>query len=122
MWSRVVRGRPAQRQSPVGAAAHERGRERVPEDVSGHVVIEPAAIGDAGDHVVGALGAQPLAALVEKQRGAVFRSGPVRRSSSQWVSIYGFAVGPAWQDRGIGSSCREELPDAKNRCNADTVS
>ena len=34
-------------------------------------------MGDAGDHVVGALGAQPLAALVEKQRRAVFRSRPV---------------------------------------------
>jgi len=28
----------------VGAAAHERGRERVPEHVSGHVVVEPAAV------------------------------------------------------------------------------
>jgi hypothetical protein len=30
----------------VGAAAHERGRERVPEHVRGHVVVEPAAISD----------------------------------------------------------------------------
>ncbi len=61
----------------VGAAAHECGGERVSEHVSGHMVVEPAAIGDARDHGVGALGAQPVAALVEKQRGAVFRSRPV---------------------------------------------
>jgi hypothetical protein len=41
------------------------------------VVVEPAAVSDARDHVVGTLGAQPVPALVEKQRRAVFRSRPV---------------------------------------------
>ena len=60
----------------VGPAAHERGRERVPEDMHGRVVVEARGRGDAGDDVVGAADAETLPALVEEQRGAVFgRSG-----------------------------------------------
>ena len=61
----------------VGAAAHERGRERVPEDVDGRVVVEAGGRGDAGDDVVGAADAEALAALVEEQGGGVGGSGPV---------------------------------------------
>ena len=61
----------------VGAAAHERGRERVPEDVDGRVVVEAGGRGDAGDDVVRAADAESLAALVEEQRGAVVGAGPV---------------------------------------------
>jgi hypothetical protein len=50
----------------------------VPEHMGGHVVVETGAVGDAGDHVVCASGAEPVAALVEEQRGAVFAAGPVR--------------------------------------------
>ncbi len=60
----------------VGLAAHERGRERVPEHVGGHVVLEAGAVGDAGDHVVRASGAEPLASLVEEQRGGVAGARP----------------------------------------------
>ena len=42
------------------AAAHERARERVPEDVDGRVVIEPSGRRDR----VGAADAEPLSALV----------------------------------------------------------
>lgn len=53
----------------VGPAADERGRERVPKDVGGRVVVEAGGRREAGDHVVGALRAEALPALVEKQRG-----------------------------------------------------
>jgi hypothetical protein len=59
------------------AAAHERARERVPEDVDGRVVLEAGGRGDAGDDVVGAADAEPLPALVEEQCGAVFGAGPI---------------------------------------------
>jgi len=42
----------------VGAAAHERGRERVPQDVDGRVVLGPGARGDCGDDVVRAADAE----------------------------------------------------------------
>jgi hypothetical protein len=61
----------------VGAAAHERGRERVPEDVHGRVVVEARGGGDAGDDVVRAADAEALPALVEEQSGAVVGAGPV---------------------------------------------
>src|SRR5450631_3541974 len=51
----------------VCAAADERGRERVPEDVNGRVVVEAGGGGDAGDDVVGAADAEALPALVEEQ-------------------------------------------------------
>jgi hypothetical protein len=38
----------------VGPAAHERGRERVPEDVAGRVVVEAGSRGDACDDGVSA--------------------------------------------------------------------
>ena len=50
----------------VGAAAHERRRERVPEGVDGRVVIEAGGRGDGGDDVVGAADAEALSALVEE--------------------------------------------------------
>ena len=50
----------------VGAAAHERGRERVPEDVHGRVGVEARGRGDAGDDVVRAADAEPVPALVEE--------------------------------------------------------
>ncbi len=61
----------------VGAAAHERGRERVPEAVDGCVVVEAGGRGDAGDDVVRAADAEPLPALVEEQGGTVGGAGPV---------------------------------------------
>ena len=65
------------RDDEIGLAAHERGRERVPEHVRGHVLVEPGSCRDAGDQVVGAFGAQAPAALVEEQRRALIGSGPV---------------------------------------------
>jgi hypothetical protein len=38
---------------------------------------EPRALGDSGDDVVGAPGAEAVAPLVEKERWAVARAGPV---------------------------------------------
>ena len=61
----------------VGAAAHERGRERVPEDMDRRFVLEARGRSDAGDDVVRAADAEPLPALVEEQGGAVFGAGPV---------------------------------------------
>ena len=61
----------------VGPATHERGRERVPEDVDGRVVAEARRRGDAGDDVVRAADAEPLPPLVEEQRGTVVGAGPV---------------------------------------------
>jgi hypothetical protein len=61
----------------VGAAAYERRRERVAQDVDGRVVVEAGGRGDGGDDVVRAADAEALAALVEKQRRAVFGAGPV---------------------------------------------
>jgi hypothetical protein len=61
----------------VGTAAYERRRERVPEGVHGRVVVERGDRGDAGDDVVRAADAEPLAALVEEQRRAVVGAGPV---------------------------------------------
>jgi hypothetical protein len=61
----------------VGAAAYERRRERVSQDVDGCVVVEAGGRGDGGDDVVRAADAETLAALVEKQRGSVFGAGPV---------------------------------------------
>jgi hypothetical protein len=61
----------------VGAAAYERRRERVAQDVDGRVVVEAGGRGDGGDDVVRAADAEALAALVEKQRGASFGAGAV---------------------------------------------
>jgi hypothetical protein len=61
----------------VCPAAHERGRERVPEDVDGRVVVEAGGRGDAGNDVVDAPDAEALPALVEEQGGSVGGSGPV---------------------------------------------
>jgi hypothetical protein len=61
----------------VGAAAHERGREGVPQDVDRRVVLEAGGGGDRGDDVVGASDAEALAALVEEQGGV----GRWRRAS-----------------------------------------
>ena len=61
----------------VGAATNERGREGVPQDVHGGVVVEPGGRGDGGDDVVRAADAEALAALVEKQRGRVCGARPV---------------------------------------------
>jgi hypothetical protein len=55
----------------------QRGRERVPEDVDGRVVVDASGRGDAGDDVVGAPDAEALPALVEKQGESVGGSGPV---------------------------------------------
>ena len=55
----------------VGVAAHERGRERMPEHVRGHMLLKPSGGRDPGDHVVHAAGAQPAAAAVHKQRAVV---------------------------------------------------
>ncbi len=60
----------------VGPATDQRGRERVPQDVDGRVVVEAGRRGDAGDDGVSAADAEPLAALVEEQGGSV-GSGPV---------------------------------------------
>jgi predicted aconitase with swiveling domain len=65
------------RDDEIGLAAHECGRERMPEHVGGHVLVEPGLCGDVGDHVVGAFGAQAPTALVEEQRRALIGSGPV---------------------------------------------
>jgi hypothetical protein len=51
----------------VGAAAHEGGRERVPEGVDCRVVLEVGGGGDAGDDVVRAADAETLPALVEER-------------------------------------------------------
>jgi hypothetical protein len=61
----------------VGAAAYERRRERVSQDVGGRVVVESGGRGDGGDDVVRAADAETLAALVEKQRRTGFGAGPV---------------------------------------------
>ena len=61
----------------VRAAAHERRRKRMAQDVDGRVVVEAGGRGDRGDDVVRAADAEALAALVEKQRGSVFGAGPV---------------------------------------------
>ncbi len=42
----------------VGAAAHERARERVPQDVDGRAVLETGARGNCGDDVVRAADAE----------------------------------------------------------------
>jgi hypothetical protein len=55
----------------VGVAAHERGRERMPEHVRGHMLLESGGGSDPGDHVVRAAGAQPAAAAVHKQSAVV---------------------------------------------------
>ncbi len=49
----------------VGAAAHERRRERVPNDTDSRALVEPSGRRDAGDDVVGAADAEALATLVE---------------------------------------------------------
>jgi hypothetical protein len=54
----------------VGAAAHEGGRKGVPQDVHGRVVVEAGGGGDRGDDVVGAPGAEALAALVKERRNS----------------------------------------------------
>jgi hypothetical protein len=61
----------------VGAAAYERRRERVAQDVDGRVVVGAGGSGDGGDDVVGAADAEALAALVEKQRGSLVGAGPI---------------------------------------------
>jgi hypothetical protein len=61
----------------VGPATYQGGRERVPQDVNGRVVVEAGGCGDAGDDGVSAADAEPLAALVEEQGGSVGGSGPV---------------------------------------------
>jgi hypothetical protein len=61
----------------VRAAAHERGRERVPQGVHGGVVLEARGRRDRGDDVVGAADAEPLSALVEEQGGALVSAWPV---------------------------------------------
>jgi hypothetical protein len=61
----------------VGAAAHERRRECVAQDVDCRRVVDAGGRGDGGDDVVGAADAEALAALVEKQRRVVVRAGPV---------------------------------------------
>jgi hypothetical protein len=60
----------------VGAAANERRRERVAQDVDCRVVVEAGGRGDGGHDVVRAADAEAPAALVEKQRRAV-GAGPV---------------------------------------------
>jgi hypothetical protein len=52
-------------------AAHEGGRESVPEDVCRGVIIQPRLIGGAGDDVVGTPDTQALATLVEEQGGTL---------------------------------------------------
>ena len=44
----------------VGTAAHERRRERMPEDVDGRVFVQAGGGGDAGDDGVGAADAEAL--------------------------------------------------------------
>ena len=84
----------------VGAAAHERGREGVPQDVGGRVVVEAGGRGDRGDDVVGAPDAEALAALVEEQGGTVVGAGPV-----------GALAEPAGE-RGVQLRVDRDLPDA----------
>jgi hypothetical protein len=68
----------------VGPAAHERGRERVPEDVDGRVVVEAGGRGDAGDDVVRAADAETLPALWLRNRaGLCAAPGQSARSASQ---------------------------------------
>ncbi len=55
----------------VGVPAHERVRERMPQDMRGHVVLESGGGRDPGDHVVRAAGAQPAAAAIQEQRAVV---------------------------------------------------
>jgi hypothetical protein len=53
-YPRVVSRREWPRSSPtMRTAAHEGGRESVPEDVCRGVIIQPRLIGGAGDDVVG---------------------------------------------------------------------
>jgi hypothetical protein len=86
----------------VCAAAHERGRERVPEDVAGRVVVEAGGRGDAGDGVVGAPDAEALPALVENQGGKSVASSQSARRASQPFSA---ACSCGW----IGT-CRTRSP------------
>ena len=61
----------------VGASAHQRGGEGVPEDLGGRVVPEAGGRGDRGDDLVAAPDAEALTALVEEQGGTVVGAGPV---------------------------------------------
>ena len=61
----------------VGPATYQRGRERMPQDVNGRVIVEAGGRGDADDDGVSATDAEPLPALVEEQGGSVGGSGPV---------------------------------------------
>jgi hypothetical protein len=72
----------------VGAAAHEGGREGMPQDVDGRVVVEAGGRGDRGDDVVGAPDAETLPALVEERNraGLSLAPGQSARSLSQPVS------------------------------------
>jgi hypothetical protein len=55
----------------VRAAAHEGGREGMPQDVHGRAVVKSAGRGDRGDDAVGAPDAETLAALVGVRGGLV---------------------------------------------------
>jgi hypothetical protein len=81
----------------VGASAHQRGGEGVPEDVGGRVVLEAGGRGDRGDDLVGAPDAEALPALVEEQGGTVVGAGPVgalgepadeRRVQLRWIGTW----------------------------------
>jgi hypothetical protein len=84
----------------VGAATHQRGRERVSEDVHSRVAVEARGRGDAGDDVVRAADAEPPSALVEEQGGTVVGAGPVG------------ALGEPARDRGIELWVDRDVADA----------
>jgi hypothetical protein len=84
----------------VGTTAHERRRERMPEDVDGRVFLQAAGGGDAGNDGVGAADAEARSALVEEQGGAVCGAGPVG------------ALGQPVGERGVQLRVDRDLPDA----------
>jgi hypothetical protein len=88
----------------VGAAAHERGRERVPEGMDRRVVVEARGRGDASDDVVRAADAEALRTLVEESCRLSLAPGQSPRSASQPLSA-------AWSCGSIGTwRTRSPLP------------
>lgn len=77
----------------IGLAKYQGGREGMPQDVDRRAVVEAGGRADAGDDGLSAADAEPLAALVEEQGGAVGGSRPVgafgepavQRGVQMWV-------------------------------------
>jgi hypothetical protein len=67
----------------VGLAAHQTGRERVPQDLGGRVVVERALLGDSGDDAASRAGRgssrpgrfEPAASSQADEAGVVRRIG-----------------------------------------------